>query len=210
MYLKTQLICGSYSMKRECQWAIQKSKQVLSRLLSLTSIKRSKRDSRVILHWISHDVIPANRRGIIGNGAERELRSLPSCVCREPMSYSWTRGEGAKKARQFYCGTTWVTLSKFMHLRKKEQRDVCVFQQQLWVEQALRPFPPSLSPSFYRHLAALGAMTHWPSKKHSSTHPEVILPSPAAAAQLTTVHYSLGGSWKNSVFFHSYTAECPG
>lgn len=127
------------------------------------------------------------RRGIIGNGAERELRSLPSCVCREPMSYSWTRGEGAKKARQFYCGTTWVTLSKFMHLRKKEQRDVCVFQQQLWVEQALRPFPPSLSPSFYRHLAALGAMTHWPSKKHSSTHPEVI---PAKSSSSSSTHNS--------------------
>lgn len=136
--------------------------------------KRRKRDSGVILHRISHDVIPANRRWIIGNGAERELRSLPSCVCLEPTSYSWTRAEGAKKAGQFYCGTTWVTLSKFMHLRKKEQRDVCVFQQQLWGEQALCPFPRSLSPSFYRPLAALGAMTHWPSKKHSSTHPEVV------------------------------------
>lgn len=29
-------------------------------------------------------------------------------------------------------------------------------------------------PPFNRDLAALGAMTHWPSKKHSSTHPEVI------------------------------------
>lgn len=149
------------------------SSQKVNRFRADSCDKKGERDRRVILRRISHDVIAANRRRIIGNGAERELRSLPSCVCLEPTSYSWTRGEGAKKARQFYCGTTWVTLSKFMHLRKKEQRDVCVFQQQLWVERALCPFPPSLSPSFYRHLAALGAMTHWPSKKHSSTHPEV-------------------------------------
>lgn len=126
-----------------------------------------------------------------------------------PASYSWTRGEGAKKARQFYCGSTWVTLSKFMHLRKKEQRDVCVFQQQLWVEQALCPFPPSLSPSFY--LDALGAMTHWPSKKHSSTHPEVVpAKSSSSSPQLTTVHYS-GRHLKEQCgfFLHSYTAECP-
>lgn len=137
--------------------------------------------------------------------------SLPVSA-RKPTSYSWTRGEGAKKARQFYCGTTWVTLSKFMHLRKKEQRDVCVFQQQLWAERALRPFPPSLPPpSFHRHLAALGAMTHWPSKKHSSTHPEVL---PAKSSSSSSPHNSSlfweaaeGTVW--GFFSPSYTAESP-
>lgn len=95
---------------------------------------------------------------------------------------------------------------------ERKNRGMCVsFNSSCGQSEPCVHFLPLFPPSFHRHLAALGAMTHWPSKKHSSTHPEVV---PAKSSSRSSPHNS-SLFWEAAevtvwgFFPPSHTAESP-